>query len=103
MFKLQPNPTFKMPIGISVAGQAAPTEIEVEFKYLTKSKVREFFDKLGGKEDAAALAEIIVGWSGIDEPFTKKALAALVDNYPAAAMDLFDGFRRELLEAKRKN
>ncbi len=103
MFKLQPNPTFKAAVGISIAGQAAPTEIEVEFKYLTKSKVREFFEKLGGKEDATALAEIIVGWSGIEEPFSKKALATLVDNYPAAAMDLFDTFRRELLEAKRKN
>ncbi len=103
MFKLQPNPTFKTTVGISVAGQSSPASIEVEFKYLTKSKVREFFDKLGSKEDAAALADIVVGWAGIDEPYSKKALAELVDNYPAAAMDLFDGFRRELLEAKRKN
>lgn len=103
MFKLQPNPTFKAAVGISVAGQAELAEIEVEFKYLTKRQVREFFDTLGKKKDADALAEIIVGWSGIDEPFSKKALGTLVDNYPAAAMDLFDGFRRELLDAKRKN
>ena len=52
---------------------------------------------------AEALSEIIVGWSGVDEAYSDAALNLLVDNYPAAAADLFESFRKELLEAKRKN
>jgi hypothetical protein len=103
MFKLQPNPTFKSKVGISIAGALRPADIEVEFKYLSKEKVREYFDRLQGKTDAEALAEIIVGWSGVDEAYSDVALEMLVDNYPAAAADLFETFRKELLEAKRKN
>ena len=103
MFKLQPNPTFKTKVAISVAGEKRQPEIEVEFKYLNRERVREYFDNLQGKTDAEALAEIIVGWSGVDEAYSPEALAILLDNYPAAAADLFESFRRELLEAKRKN
>jgi hypothetical protein len=103
MFKLQPNPTFKTKVAISVAGEKRQPEIEVEFKYLSKERVKEYFDGLQGKTDAEALGEIIVGWSGVDEPYSITALELLIDNYPAAAADLFEAFRRELLEAKRKN
>ena len=103
MFKLQPNPTFKAKVGISVAGASRPAEIDVEFKYLSKEGIKDYFDNLQGKVDAEALAEIIVGWTGPDQAYSAEALALLLDNYPAAASDLFDCFRRELLEAKRKN
>lgn len=103
MFKLQPNPTFKAKAGISIAGQARPAEIEVEFRYLSKDALKGYFDSLPGKTDAEALAEIVVSWSGVDQAYSAEALALLVDNYPAAATDLFETFRKELLEAKRKN
>lgn len=103
MFKIQPNPTFKTKVGISVPGQAKPAEIEVEFNYFTRKALRDYFDHISGKEDVEALGEIIVGWSGVDVPYSPEALAELLDNYPAAAGDLFEAFRREVLEAKRKN
>ena len=103
MFKLQSNPTFKVKVPISVAGEKRQPEIEVEFKYLNKEAVKAYFDGLPGKTDAEALAEIVVGWAGVDEAYSPEALAMLVDNYPAAAADLFGTFQRELLEAKRKN
>lgn len=103
MLKLQASPTFKAKVGISVAGATRPTEIDVEFRYLNKEAIKTYFDGLQGKTDAEALAEIIVGWSGVDAPYDIASLTALIDNYPAAAADLFETFRRELLEAKRKN
>ena len=103
MFKLQPNPTFKTKVGISVAGQESPDEIEVEFKYLSKPAVKAFFDALKGKDDVDALAEIMVGWSGTDHDFSPEALSELLDNYAAAAADIFWKFRHELLESKTKN
>ncbi len=102
-FKLQSNPTFKAKVGISIAGDSKPAEIEVEFKYLSKTAIKTYFDSLQGKTDADALDDIIVGWNGVDQPYSTEALATLIDNYPAAASDLFEAFRRELIEAKRKN
>jgi hypothetical protein len=103
MFKLQPNPTFKAKVSISVAGEKRLPEIEIEFKYLNKEAIKKYFEDIAGKSDAEALSEIIVGWSGVDQPYSAEALTLLVDNYPAAAADLFETFRKELLEAKRKN
>lgn len=103
MLKRNPNPTFTTPVGISIAGQKAPTEITVEFKYLSKSQARAFYDGLGGKDDATALGEIIVNIEGYEVPFAQGGLADLLEAYPAAATDLYEAFRRELLEAKRKN
>jgi hypothetical protein len=103
MFKIQNNPTFKTKAQISVPGQTRPAEIEVEFKYLTRKALKAYFDGISGKTDEEALGEIIVGWSGVDTDYSPEALAELLDNYPAAAGDLFEAFRREVLEAKRKN
>lgn len=103
MFKLQPNPTFSTKVGISIAGQEKPEEIEVEYKYLTRPAVRAYFEGIGNKSDVEALSEIIVGWSGPDAAYGTDALDALLTNYPASAGELFETFRRELLESKRKN
>lgn len=103
MFKLQPNPTFKAFVALSVPGEAKQTSIEVEFRHLSKSAMRDYFATLADRTDADALTEIIVGWSGVDTAFDHDALAAMIDNYPAAAGELFEAFRRETLESRRKN
>lgn len=103
MFKLQPNPTFKASVALSVPGEPKQASIEVEFRHLSKSAMRAYFTTLADREDADALADIIVGWGGVDAAFDRDALAALIDNYPAAAGELFEAFRRETLESRRKN
>jgi hypothetical protein len=101
--KLQPNPTFTAAVALSVPGQDKPAKITVTFKHLARPQIRDFFGNLEGKTDLDALGAIISGWSGIDEPFSEESLALLLDNYPAAAGELFEAFRRELLEARAKN
>ncbi|MDP2808639.1 MAG: phage tail assembly chaperone [Rhodocyclaceae bacterium] len=103
VFKLKPNPTFKARVPVSVPGEAVSPEIVVEFRALGKKAVVDYFRSLGGKSDAEALAGIVVGWEGVDADYSAETLAQLLDNYPAAAADLFEAYRRELLEAKRKN
>lgn len=103
MFKINPNPTFKATVLLSVPGADKPASITVEFKHLAKSALRDYFAGLDGKSDAEALATVITGWQGVDAEFSVDALALLLDNYPAAAGELFEAFRRELLEARRKN
>lgn len=109
-FKLNPNPTFKAKVALSAPGCAA-AEVTFEFKHFSRSAMKEFFSRLAkeqegdaARSDADALAEIVVGWGAeIDEKFSQKTLALLVDNYPAATREIFEAFRRELLETRAKN
>lgn len=103
MFKIVPKATFSAEVALSVPGEANPATITVDFKHLSKGAIRDYFAGLEGKTDAEALGAIVAGWQGVDTPYDQEALAALLDNYPAAAGELFEAFRRELLEAKRKN
>jgi hypothetical protein len=103
MFKITPKATFTAAVALSVPGEAVLARISVDYKHLSKKAVKAYFEGLEGKTDAEALGEIITGWDGVDQPYSREALDALIDNYPAAAGELFEAFRRELLEARQKN
>lgn len=103
MFKINPDPTFRVSVALSVPGNDTPATIAVDFKHLAKSALRDYFGNLEGKSDAEALGFIVTGWSGVDKDYSAEALALLLDNYPSAAGELFNAYRRELLEAGRKN
>lgn len=102
MFKLQPNPTFTSKVSISVPGGKA-VQVGIVFRHLSRKALKDYFAGLEGRADEDALAEIVTGWEGIDAPYSAENLATLIDNYPGAAMELFDAFRRDLLDAARKN
>jgi 1-deoxy-D-xylulose-5-phosphate synthase len=55
VLKLQPNPTFKAKVAISVAGEQRLPVIEVEYRYLTRAGVQEYFENLRGKKGAQFL------------------------------------------------
>jgi len=105
MFKITATPTFKVKVQISIPGSDKPGSLEVEFRHMGRAKLREFLDKLKSSEDDDAdnLMVIIQGWSGADVPFSREALEALLDQYPASARELFDAFLAELATSKRKN
>ncbi len=106
MFKLQPNPTFKVDVTIPVPG-GKDGKLSIEFNHKGKKALKEFFDSLtdenNQRSDADALGELIMGWSGVDEKFSPENLEALLDAYPSAAMALFEAYRKEVLEARVKN
>ena len=64
MFKLQPNPTFRTKVGIVLPGQQKPAEIEVEFKFLSRSAAQAFFDGLRAQtEDRSIPASELTGYT----------------------------------------
>lgn len=103
MFKLQPKPTFKTVARISIPGQEAPADVEIEFKHLGVKAIKAFFTDIGERTDAESLAMIVVGWKGVDTEFSQEALATFLDNYPQSAGELFDAFRKSALESRTKN
>lgn len=108
MFVLQPKPTFKVPVSIPTPSGVAG-KFTVEFRHKGRKAFREFVetftaDKEGDvRSDADALDEIIADWKGVDAPYSKEALETLLDNFPAAARELFSAYNAALFEGKVDN
>lgn len=99
MLKLQPDPTFKAKVGIPVPGGAA-AEIEIECKHLMKDALEP---KLKELTDDQFAAEVVVGWSGVDEAFSADALSYLLNRYSGAAREIVLAYLRELTGARSGN
>lgn len=101
MFVLKPKPTFKVPVVIPTPS-GDKGKFTVEFKHKGKKELQEFFDVTEDKEssDLDKLAEIVVGWAGVDTPYNKEALEQLLDAYPVAAITLYRAYNAALFEGK---
>lgn len=91
VFKLNPEPTFKVTAAIPVPGLAA-MELEVEFRHKTRDELVKFFGGLKGRKGIDILMEIIADWHNCDTPFSKKTLATLLQNYPKSDSALMDAY-----------
>lgn len=110
MIKLVPNPTFKVDVEFGTPNGDA--KLKVEFKHKGRKALQEWIAKFQPKEgeeetealdDEVELAEIIVGWEGVDAPFNKDNLAKLIDSYPSFARAAMGTYIPSLLEGQRKN
>lgn len=108
MFKLNPNPTFKAAVKVTVPG-GDPLPIEFEFKHKTRTGLGEWKKNLEGKNDMEIVPEFIAGWSGVinetgdQEPWSVEAFANLCENYHAAVIEVYDGYLLALTESRAKN
>jgi hypothetical protein len=101
MFKLTANPTFTIKCNFPVPGGKSEP-VELEFKHLTKTGVKEFFANAVGKEDIESIGEILVGWKGFEKDYSQEALTQLLEQFPAAGADIIGFFSAELLTARKR-
>lgn len=104
MLKLKAAPTFKAKVGIPMPGGKAE-EVEFEFRHMTRDALNEF---LSGKEAEGrsyedTIAQIVVGWSGVDAPFSKEAVAEMCQNYLGAPTAILGAYGKELAAARLGN
>lgn len=102
MFKLQPSPTFTVPVAIPVAG-ADPALIRITFRHRGKAEIKAFLDQATGRDDIDSMWEIVYGWDDVDADFCRETLASLLDAYPGAALALLTAWVDELGKAVAKN
>ena len=102
-FQITPNPTFTADVELSQPGRAKPVVVKVTYRHKDKEGVRDYFSSLKDREDIDALDEIIDGWDGFSEKYSREALGSLLSNYITAAGELFEAYRREVLESRAKN
>ena len=114
MLKLNPNPTFSAEVSITVPGEKEPGTVTLVFKYLGRKDFAEFLKRTGeekddndkvvkpAKSDIEVFSEIVLGWDIPDE-FSPKNVAIFLDNYPAAAGEVYTQYARLLFESRVKN
>lgn len=109
MFQIQPNPTFAVPVPISVPGMPEPLAITITFRHKNKAALRAWADASADKDDAVLLHELITTWSGLqddkgaDVPYSLAALNDLISGYWAARDEITGAYLKELKESKTKN
>jgi hypothetical protein len=108
-FKLNPAPTFTIPVPLSVPGSSEPVEIRVTFKHKNREPLQTWLKKAEQEINEELLQEVITDWSGLvdDEgapvPYNRTTLGALLENYTGARFELFGSYNSELSRSKRKN
>lgn len=108
MFKLNPAPTFVAEVPLSVPGHAEPSRVLVTFRHKNRTALQQWIAAAQAKADVVLLDEVIVDIAVHDEngdrvPYNADVLGRLIEHYPIAHSELFQGYTREMAESKRKN
>lgn len=107
MFNLNPSPTFKAPVPLSVPGLQQPLEVSFTFRHKTKTALDDWLKRFMETPGHEVLGEVIEGWdmrrNGEPVPFSLTALAELCESYTPARGEISDTYLIELTRAKRKN
>jgi hypothetical protein len=116
-FRLNPAPTFEADVLLTVPGAVESFRLPVTFKHHSRSAFDALVAKAGEAEKAGQampaadwLCHLLADWGPVvvDDndkpiPFSRDALAKLLDNYPGAFVQINAAYGRALVEARAKN
>jgi hypothetical protein len=103
MFKLDPSPTFWATVRLTVPGEAEPQAVELQFGHQSVDTLKAWLEDAKERDDRSTLATVVKGWRGFDAEFSADAFQKLLQNYPAAASEIFGQYIRALTESRAKN
>lgn len=109
MLKLNPNPTFRADVPLTVPGQEAAGTVNFTFRHMGRNAFKVWSEAASGKPDAESLTELIANWQGVTDDagapvaFSDIALAALLDAYPAAGLEIVQAYVKALTESRLGN
>lgn len=107
MFNINPAPTFRAGVPLSVPGVPRPLEVVFVFRHKTRTAVQKWAAAYLENPAAETLAEVIEGWElrkdGELVPYSFTALAELIETYTPARGEIADTYITELTRAKQKN
>lgn len=108
-FRINPAPTFRVKVPLTVPGAEARGVVEIEFRHKGRQAFAAWWQSIDGRTDAEILADVIAGWSDVIDDrgdpvaYSPEALALLIDRFPTAALELQGAYRKALWEAREKN
>jgi len=110
-FKTKPDPTFELPVDVPQPGKPTPAKLSLTVAHLGRRALKDWMSRAKGADgDAVWLMEVVKGWGAdtVDEkgqpaPFNQAAFDAVLDDYPGAAMAIFEAYVGEHYKAQAKN
>jgi hypothetical protein len=108
-FNINPSPTFRVKVPLSVPGAEARGVVEIEFRHKGRAAYAAWWDSIGSGSDVDVLSEVIADWTdviddkGAPVAYGKEALALLLDRFPASGLEILANYKRALFEAREKN
>lgn len=104
MFKLNPSPTFEATVMIPQPG-GDPVGLDLVCHHMRRSEFMALTEAIrsGEVSELHALLRLVCGWKNVDAEFSDENLAALMDNYPAAALAIPQAYGLALMRGRTKN
>jgi hypothetical protein len=129
MLKINPNPTLKEDVKVTIPGDKEPGVMTIIFKYMGEEQYQQFLERAGlkladdgqveDKEDgqaeiktkkprkkpdqAESFMELVVGWEEIDADFTKENVKIFLNNYPLSFYEILGQYRDLRWTSRIKN
>ena len=102
LFKLNPEPTFRVTVAIPVAG-GEPMDLDIEFRHKTRDESRSWFASFAGRSEADCLLDVIAGWHNCETAFGKESLETLLQNYAQSGSAILAAYAKEITGARLGN
>ena len=108
MIRIVPHPVFKARVRFTQPG-AEDALVDFDFRHKAPAALADWWAAAAERPVADALAEVIVGWSGvIDETgaevaFCADALAMFLAGHAPRGRELLAAYLREMTESRQKN
>ena len=106
MLKLNPDPTFTIPVELSVPGQEKTESLAITFKYRGRKELEAFWAAVGKKsknKNVEVFMDMVEGWNWPDVEFTAENVEKFLDNYPVADTEIATAYSKALVVSRVKN
>lgn len=103
MLKIKADPYFTAPVAIPVPGQKEPTVIHIKFVHMPAKAAKAYVEDAHERDDVDLLSGIVADWEGVDVPYSRETLTAVLEEYSGASLAIFRTWVRELNGERSKN
>lgn len=108
--RLVPATTFPATVKLTVPGEKVKVPLTFVFAHKTKAELQEWVRNSANRADPDFLGDVVRDWKvgPVDEhgkpvPFSAEAFAALLNAYPAAGDEIYNGYMAAYREAQAGN
>lgn len=109
MLKIKANPTFIVPVKITVADSDTPVVVDVTYRHKGVNALADWWQVAAGKPVRDALNDIVETIDGLHDEngqpqaYSDVTLIKLLDNHHAAGQELLTAYFKRLQESRVKN
>ncbi|MFJ3316116.1 phage tail assembly chaperone [Herbaspirillum huttiense] len=103
MLKLQPNPTFILPVNVPVAGESQPTKIKLTVRYHKPDELKALLDSNSKMTIDEFVQANVIGWDGVEGTFSEDGLRELLRSYHGLSLVIHKAYFDEVYKAAQGN